>query len=169
MKNLRIIVVLVGLGASAVAQGPKKSDPAKPNLSDSFAKTGLKALQAIGDFQGTGSLTGPAKDALEAARVEARSTNAPESLMAAHLLDLAIMRSTDNFARENVIVKATAILEHRGVQPNRQAVLEQVQKDPELSAALDAINKREAECSTALEKAFRDRIAIPLPGACASR
>src|ERR1700737_1099254 len=78
------------------------------------------------------------------------------------------MRSTDNFARENVIVKATAKLEHQGVQPNRQAVLEEVQKDPELSAALEAINKRESECSTSLEKAFRDRIAIPLPGACAS-
>jgi hypothetical protein len=79
------------------------------------------------------------------------------------------MRSTDNFARENVIVKATAKLEHQGVQPNRQAVLEEVQKDPELSAALDAINKRESECSTTLEKAFRDRIAIPLPGTCAKR
>jgi hypothetical protein len=89
--------------------------------------------------------------------------------MVRNLLDLSIMRSTDNFARDNVIVKATAILVHRGVQPNRQAVLEQVQKDPELSAALDAINKRESECSTALEKAFRDGIAIPLPGACASR
>jgi hypothetical protein len=51
----------------------------------------------------------------------------------------------------------------------RQAVLEQVQKDPELSAALDAINKRESECSKALEKAFREGIAIPLPGACPSR
>ena len=169
MKNLRIIVVLVGLGASAVAQGQNKSDPAKPNLSDPFARTGLKALQAIGDFKGTGSLTGPAKDALEAARVEARSTNAPETLMAANLLALAIMRSADNFARENVMVKATAKLEHQGVQTNRQAVLETVQKDAELSAALDAINKRESECLMALEKAFRDRVAISLPGACAKR
>jgi hypothetical protein len=54
MKKLTIIVVLVGLGASAVAQGPKKTDPEKPKLSDSFAKTGLKALQAIRDFKGTG-------------------------------------------------------------------------------------------------------------------
>jgi hypothetical protein len=169
MKNLRTTVMLVGLGASAVGQGSKKTDAAKPNLSASFAETGLKALQAIGDFKGTGSLTGPAKDALEDTRVEARSTSAPETLMVAHLLDLAIMRSTDNFARQNVLVKATAKLEHQGVQPTRQAVLEKVQKDPELSAALDAINKRESECSAALEKAFRDRIAITLPGACASR
>jgi len=169
MKTLRIIVVLVGLGASAVAQGPKKTDPAKPNLSDSFANTCLKALEAIGDFEGTGSLTGPAKDALEDARVEARSTGAPETLMVANLLNLAIMHSKDNFVRENIMVKATTKLTNQGMQPNQQAVLEKVQNDPELSTALDATNKRESECSTTLEKAFRDRIAIPLPGACATR
>jgi hypothetical protein len=64
--------------------------------------------------------------------------------MVAHLLDLAIMRSTDNFARENVLVKATSKLEHQGVQPTRQAVPRKSSEDPELSAALDAINKRNA-------------------------
>jgi hypothetical protein len=44
--------------------------------------------------------------------------------------------------------------------------LEQVQKDPELSAALSSIDTRESECLTTLEKAFRNRIAIPLPGMC---
>jgi len=44
-----------------------------------------------------------------------------------------------------------------------------IDRDPELSAALDSINEREAECSAALEKAFRNRIAIPLPGTCSGR
>jgi hypothetical protein len=166
MKSIRIAVALVGLVASTVAQAPKKTNP---ELSDSFAKTGLKALQAIGEFKGMGSLTGPAKAAFEAMHTEARSTSAGETLMVANLLNFAIMRSSDNLARENIIVKATAKLDHDGLRsPNRSAVLEKVQKDSELSAALDAINKRESGCSTALEKAFRERIAIPLPGVCAS-
>ncbi len=33
----------------------------------------------------------------------------------------------------------------------------------------DSINERESGCSAALEKAFRDRIAIPLPGTCSGR
>ena len=47
---------------------PKKISPEKPSLSDSFTKTCLKALLAIRDFKGTGSLTGPAKDAYEDAQ-----------------------------------------------------------------------------------------------------
>ena len=74
MKNTMIAIVLVGLGAPVGAQAPQKPVPATP-ISDLFAKTGLKALQAIDDFKGTGSLSGTAKDALEAARVEATSTS----------------------------------------------------------------------------------------------
>ena len=149
MKYIKITIVLVGLVSSAVAQASKKTSSEKPDLRESFAKTGLKALLAIGDFKGTGSLTGPAKTALEDARVMANSTSAPETLMIANLLDFAIMRSTDNLARENIILR-----------------LEKAQKDPELSVALKSIDKRESECLTKLEKAFRNRIAIPLPGAC---
>jgi hypothetical protein len=149
MKYIKITMVLVGLVASAVAQAPKETSPEKPILRESFAKAGLKALLAIGDFKGTGSLTGPAKSALEDARVTANSTSAPETLMIANLLDFAIMRSTNNLARANIVLK-----------------LEKAQKDPELSAALNSTNKRESECLTTLEKAFRKRIAIPLPGMC---
>ena len=53
-----------------------------------------------------------------------------------------------------------------GEQPNASLLLEKAQKDRELSAALNSIDKRETECLTALEKAFRNRIAIPLPGMC---
>ena len=168
MTNTMIAIVLVGLGTSVAAQAPQKTVLATPNLSNPFAKSGLKALQAIGDFKGAGSLSGAAKDALEAARVEASSASTPETLMFANLLDLAIMRSADNLARENVAAKATAKLEHDGVRPNASAVLGELKKDRELSAALDSINKRESECSAVLEKAFRRRIAIPLPGACSS-
>ena len=168
MKNTMIAVVLVGLSPSVFAQAPQKTVSATPNLSALFAKTGLKALQAIGDFKGTGSLSGPAKDALEAARVEARSTSTPETLMFANLLNFAIMRSADNVARENVVAKTTAKLEHDGVRPSASVVLGEVKRDRESSAALDSINKRESECSAVLEKAFRGRIAIPLPGACSS-
>jgi hypothetical protein len=152
MNYIKMAIALIAIVASAVAQTPKES-PEKPNLSVSFAKTALKALLAIGDFKGTGSLTGPAKNAYEDARVKANSTSAPETLMLANLTDFAIMRSADNLARENIVQKAKA----------------KIDRDPELSSALDSINEREAECSAALEKAFRNRIAIPLPGTCSGR
>jgi hypothetical protein len=149
-KYIKITVILVGLVAGAVAQAPKKTISPRPNLRESFAKAGLKALLAIGDFKGTGSLTGPAQDAYEDARVTVNSTRAPETLMFANLRDLAIMRSTDNLAREKIIVQ-----------------LDKTPKDQELSAALVSIDKRESECLASLERAFRNRIAIPLPGMCA--
>jgi hypothetical protein len=147
MKYIKLTIALVALVASAVAQAPNKTNPEKPNLTESFAKASLRALLAIGDFKGTGSLTGPAKNALKDARGMANSASAPETLMIGNLLDFAIMRSTDNLARENI-------------------GLEKAQKDPELPATLNAINKRESECLATLEKAFRNRIAIPLPGMC---
>jgi hypothetical protein len=84
-----------------------KRNTEKHSLSVSFAKTALRVLLAIGDFKGTGSLAGPAKNAYEDARVKADSTSAPETLTIANLLDFAIMRSTDNLARENIIHRAT--------------------------------------------------------------
>ena len=65
--------------------------------------------------------------------------------------------------------KATVKVEHDGARPNDNLALEKVRQDPELSAALDSINERESGCSAALEKAFRDPIAIPLPGTCSGR
>jgi hypothetical protein len=164
MNYIKMAIALIAIVASTVAQTPKES-PEKPNLSVSFAKTALKALLAIGDFKGTGSLTGPAKNAYEDARVKANSTSAPETLMLANLTDFAIVRSADNLARENIMQKA-AKLDPDSVQPNASLLLENLQKDPELSAALNSINKRELECLTTIEKAFRNRIAIPLPGMC---
>jgi hypothetical protein len=73
--------------------------------------------------------------------------------MVANLTNFAIMRSADNLVRENIVQKARA----------------KIDRDPDLSAALDSINEREAECSAALEKAFRNRIAISLPGTCSGR
>ena len=166
MNHIKMTIVLIAIVGLSVAQAPKKINPEKPNLSESFTKTCLKALLAIGDFKGTASLTGPAKNAYEDARAMATSANAPETLMLANLTNFAIMRSTDNLARENIMQKATSTLDHDGVQPNATLLLEKVQKDPELSAALNSINKRESECLTALDKAFRNRIAIPLPGMC---
>ena len=165
MNYIKMAIAIVALVASAIAQAPKET-PEKPNLSISFAKSGLKALLAIGNFKGTGSLTEPARNAYNDARVKTNSTSAPETLMIANLLDFAIMRSADNLARENIMLKATEKLDHDGVQPNASLLLEKAQKDPELSAALSSIDKRESECLTTLEKAFRNRIAIPLPGMC---
>ena len=91
MKYIKIAIGLIVLVALAVAQTPKAT-PEPPNLSVSFAKTALKALLAIADFKGTGSLTGPAKSAYEEARVKANSTSARETLVIANLLDFAIMR-----------------------------------------------------------------------------
>ncbi len=53
--------------------------------------------------------------------------------MIANLLDFAIMRSTDNLARENIIVKATPKLDHDSVQPNAGLLLE---KGPERSGTI---------------------------------
>jgi hypothetical protein len=165
MKQIMITMILVGLVGTAVAQVQKET-PEKPNLGATFARTALKALLAIGDFKGTGSLTGPAKNAYENARVKANSTSAPETLMIANLLDFAIMRTTDNQTRDNIMQKATMKLDHDRAQPNASLLLGKAQKDPELSAALNSIDKRESECLATLEKAFRNRIAIPLPGMC---
>jgi hypothetical protein len=165
MNYVKMAITIVVLVASSVAQTPQKTAE-KPNLSASFAKTALKALLVIGDFKGTGSLTGPAKNAYEDARVKANSNSAPETLMISNLLDFAIMRSADNLARENIMLKANAKLDHDSVQPNASLLLEKALKDPELSAALSSINKRESECLTTLERAFRNRMAIPLPGMC---
>ena len=166
MEYIKIAIALIALAASAVSQAPSKMSPEKPNPGDSFTKTCLKALLAIRDFKGTGSLTGRAKDAYEDARVKASSDSAPETLMIANLTNFAIMRSADNLARENIMQKATAKVDHDGVRPNAYLTLEKVRQDPELSAALDSINERESGCSATLEKAFRNRIAIPLPGMC---
>ena len=167
MKYIKMAIALIALVASSVAQAPNKTSPEKPNLGDSFSKTCLKALLAIRDFKGTGSLTGRAKDAYEDARVRSNSASAPETLMIANLTNFAIMRSEDNQARENIMQKATAKVD--GVRPNAYLTLEKVRQDPELSAALDSINERESGCLAALEKAFRHRIAIPLPGMCSGK
>jgi len=169
MKYIKLTIVLVALVASAVAQAPNKTNPEKPNLRESFAKVGLRALLAIGDFKGTGSLMGPAKNALEDARGMANSASAPETLMIANLINFAIMRSADNLARENIMQKATAKVEHDGARSNAYLTLEKVRQDPELAAALDSINERESGCSAALEKAFRHRIGVPLPGTCSGK
>ena len=167
MKYIKMAIALIALVASSVAQAPNKTSPEKPNLGDSFSKTCLKALLAIRDFKGTGSLTGRAKDAYEDARVKSNSASAPETLMIANLTNFAIMRSEDNQARENIMQKATAKVD--GVRPNAYLTLEKVRQDPELSAALDSINERESGCLAALEKAFRHRTAIPLPGMCSGK
>jgi hypothetical protein len=169
IKMAIAMIAMIALVASAPAQVPKKTTPEKPNLRESFAKTGLKALLAIGDFKGTGSLTGPSKEAYEDARAKANSASAPETLMIANLTNLAIMRSADNLALENIMQKAMAKVDHDGVRPNAYLTLEKVRQDPELSAALDSISERESGCSAALEKAFRNRLAIPLPGTCSGK
>jgi len=169
MNYIKIAIALIALIAPAIAQAPKKTSPEKPSLSDSFSKTCLRAISAIADFKGTGSLTGPAKDALEDARAKANSASAPETLMIANLINFAIMRSADNLARENIMQKATAKVEHDGARSNAYLTLEKVRQDPELAAALDSINERESGCSAALEKAFRHRIGVPLPGTCSGK
>ena len=166
MNYIKMAIALIALAAASAAQAPKKMSPGKPNLSDSYSKSCLKALLAIGDFKGTGSLTGPAKDAYEDARATANSASPTETQMIANLTNFAIMRSADNLVRENVMEKATAKADHEGLPPSASLLLETVQKDPELSAALNSVNKRESECLTTLEKAFRNRVAIPLPGMC---
>jgi len=79
MNHIKMTIVLIAIVGLSVAQAPKKISPEKPNLSESFTKACLKALLAIENFTGTGSLTGPAKDAHEAARIKANSASAPET------------------------------------------------------------------------------------------
>jgi hypothetical protein len=169
MKHTNMAIAMIALVASAVGQAPNKISPDKPNLREPFAKASLQALIAIRDFKGTAGLTGRAKDAYEDARTHANSANAPETLMIANLTNFAIMRSADNLARENIMQKATAKVDHDGVPPNAYLTLKRMRQDPELSVALDSINERESGCSAELEKAFRRRIAIPLPGTCSDK
>jgi len=86
--------------------------------------------------------------------------------MIANLTSFAIMRSADNQARENIMQKVTEKARHDGERPNVNPMRQNVRQYPELSAALDSINERESGCSAELEKAFRRRIAIPLPRTC---
>ena len=169
MKYIKMATAMIALAASTVAQVPNKVTSDKPDLREPFTKACLKALLAIGNFKGTASLTGSAKDAYEDARAKANSANAPETLMIANLTNFAIMRSADNLARENIMQKATEKTHHGGPPPTANLMLERVRQDPELSAALDSINERESGCSAELEKAFRHRIAIPLPGTCSAK
>ena len=166
MKYTKRAIAMIAFLASAVAQAPNKISPDQPNLREPFTKACLKALMAIGDFKGTAGLTGPAKDAYENARAKANSANAPETLMIANLTSFAIMRSADNQARENIMQKVTEKARHDGERPNVNPMRQNVRQYPELSAALDSINERESGCSAELEKAFRRRIAIPLPRTC---
>ena len=169
MKHTNMAIAMIALVASAVGQAPNRTSPEKPNLREPFTKVCLKALMAIRDFKGTAGLTGPAKDAYEDARTQANSANAPETLMIANLTNFAIMRSADNLARETIRQKATAKVDHDGVRPNAYLTLKRMRQDPELSMALDSINERESGCSAELEKAFRRRIAILLPGTCSDK
>lgn len=169
MTYVKIAIATIALVASTLAQAPNKISPEKPNLREPFTRACLKALLAIRDFKGTTSLTGSARDAYEDARAKADSANAPESLMMANLTNFAIMRSADNLARENIMQKVTEKAHHSGPPPNAKLALEGVRQDPELSSALNSINERESGCSAELEKAFRHRIAIPLPGTCSAK
>src|SRR3984893_5649018 len=108
MKHTNMAIAMIALVASAVGQASNKISPDKPNLREPFTKACLKALNAIRDFKGTASLTGPAKDAYEDAGTQANSANPPETLMIANLTDFAIMRSADNLAREAIMQKAMA-------------------------------------------------------------
>ena len=62
----------------------------------------------------------------ENARVKASSSSVPETLMIANLTNVAIMRSADNLARENIMQKATVKVEHDGSRPNAYLALEKV-------------------------------------------
>src|SRR6476660_4499997 len=165
MTRIKIAFAMVALAASVIAQAPNKMS----NLKEPFTKVCLKALLAIGDFKGTASLTGPAKNAYEDARAKANSADASETLMITNLTSFAIMRSADNQARENIMQKVAEKARHDGERPNANPMRQNVRQYPELSAALDSINERESGCSAELEKAFRRRIAIPLPGTCLSK
>jgi hypothetical protein len=166
MKYTKIAIAMIAFLASAVAQAPNKISPDQPNLREPFTKACLKTLMAIGDFKGTAGLTGPAKDAYENARAKANLASAPETLMIANLTSFAIMRSADNQARENIMQKVTEKARRDGERPNVNPMRQNVRQYPELSVALDSINERESGCSAELEKAFRRRIAIPLPRTC---
>jgi hypothetical protein len=52
MNYIKMAIALIALTASSVSQAPKDMSPGRPNLSDSFTKTGLKAIYGDRRFQG---------------------------------------------------------------------------------------------------------------------
>ena len=141
-------VILFCWVSAALAQVPKaipKRPTAKPVLSESFAKAGLRALIAINDAEGEGDpVSGEAKKQYQEAQAEYDPEKPAEAKMFSNLTIYGLLRSMNNLKKgANVLMSQEA----------QEKVKEEMQT-------------QELKCSSALETAFRHRISIELPASC---
>jgi hypothetical protein len=134
--------------SAAFAQEPKavpKRPPAKPALSESFAKASLRALIAIEDYDGEGDpISAEAKKAYQDAEAEHDPEKPAEAKMFSNLTIYNLLRSINN------LKKGANILMSEEAQEK----------------AKEEMRAQELKCSSELDRAFRHRIAIELPASC---
>jgi hypothetical protein len=145
--NIPALILLCCLSA-ALAQEPKaipKRHSAKPVLSESFAKAGLRALIAIEDAEGEGDpISGEAKKAYQEAEAEYDPDKPAEAKMFSNLTIYSLLRSMNNLTKGA-----------------NGSMSDEVQEK-----AKEEMHVQEVKCSSALETAFRHRVAIELPASC---
>jgi hypothetical protein len=143
--NIPALILLCCLSA-ALAQEPKaipKRHPAKPVLSESFAKAGLRALIAIEDAEGD-PISGEAKKAYQEAEAEYDPEKPAEAKMFSNLTIYSLLRSMNNLTK--------------GANGSMS--------DEAQEKAKEEMHAQEVKCSWALQTAFRHRVAIELPASC---
>jgi hypothetical protein len=145
-------VLLLCCLTAVFAQEPKaipKRPPAKPALSESFAKAGLRALIAIEDYDGEGDpLSAEAeKKAYQEAQAEHDPEKPAEARMFSNLTLFNLLRSMNNLQK-------------------RANGLNTLMSEAEQVKAKEALHVRELKCFSELELAFRHRTTIELPASC---
>jgi hypothetical protein len=142
-------VLLLCCLTATFAQEPKavpKHPSAKPALSESFAKAGLRALIAIEDYDGDGDpLSAEAvKKTYQEAEAEHDPEKPAEERMFSNLTIFNLLRSMNN------LKKGASILI----------------SDEAQGKAKEDMQARELKCSSELKLAFRHRMTIELPASC---
>lgn len=145
---------------SAATQGSPVPDLPRQNVSDEFAKTGLKALRSIQGTLGTLSLSGGSiavprtvQDLIDDADANARTDD--EKAVVSLLNKFFIGRLMNNMQRE--IIKPSSYNTESELKAQKELEDNQQNKD---------MNAREAACSGALDSILRARHFSERPAAC---
>jgi hypothetical protein len=145
---------------SAANQGTAMTDLPRQNLSDEFARAGLKALKSIQGTLGTPSLSGGSiavprsvQDLIDDADANARTDD--EKAVVGLLNKFFIGRLMNNLQRE--------IIKPLSYSPESEA---KAQKELEDNPQNRDMNIREAACSGTLDSIFRARHFSEKPSAC---
>jgi hypothetical protein len=145
--TMKIVVFMLMLSVPVFGQQsrPSTNHPIKSALSESFAKTGLRALIAIADYDGE-EISKDAKKAYQEAEAECDFDKPGEAKMFSNLTVFKLLRSMHNLKQQaNVLMS-----------------------DDAQEMAKEEMRSQEQKCSAELDKAFRHRVAIGLPTSCSS-